>query len=294
MCAWAGIRLGVIIHNWRPPVPPPSRGPQMRVEVIDVGEGSSELLTVDTGGAMLIDAGPDGPGGDAVAATVGNQPIDLVLLSSTRERCIAGLTHVIGHINIRGPVLLPCSVHDFLARGGAAAANDIEAMHQHGIKAYPYDQYLLANPNPLGANCPVQIAGVQVVTRSTHHISLAVRVEYGESALLYAAGLNAEDEDTLLTRDANLDCDVFTVPDGGSENTALPEMLAQANAQDAVISCDSDDPPDPETLSWLDAANLHIDRTDRLSTFTLSVDLEADRSVLLRGTRPEKTAKPAA
>ena len=209
MVAAIGVRLGLWLGNYHPKPPILPRGPQMRIKVIDVGAGSSELITISTGGTLLIDAGPDAPGGDAVAAAVGlKRSIDLILLSSTRARCIGGLPELIEHTRINGPVLLPCSVKEFLKYGGSSADDAIQSMHEHGLKAMPYDQFLVAQQNahegPLGADCPLQLAGVPLVSRAVHNISLAVRVEYGESALLYAAGLNAEDERTLLTRDANL------------------------------------------------------------------------------------------
>jgi len=278
-------QVGTWLRFYHPAGPVLPRGPQLRIKVIDVGAGCSELLTVQTGGTLLIDAGPDAPGGDSVVAAVGpSNPIDLIILSSTRERCIAGLPEVLDHTRILGPVLLPCSVADFLDRGGQPAADAIAAMHEHDIKAIPYDQYLLSHPNPVGETCPLQIAGVPLVTPGTRHISLAVRVEYGVSALLYAGGLNADDERTLLTRDANLDCDVLAVPDGGSENTALPELLSLANPEAAVISSDHDDPPDRQTLSWLNAADLRIGRTDLMSTFTLYVDAQPGRAIEWRVT----------
>jgi len=115
-------------------------------------------------------------------------------------------------------------------------------MHEYGIKAIPYDQYLAGHPSPFGQDCPLQLAGVPLISKGVRHISLALRVEYGASAMLYAAGLNAQDERTLLTRDAKLDCDIFAVPDGGSENTALPELLSLADPEVAIISSDHDDP----------------------------------------------------
>jgi beta-lactamase superfamily II metal-dependent hydrolase len=282
-------QFGIWLREYRPPGPQLPRGPQLRIKVIDVGAGCSELLTVDTGGTLLIDTGPDGPGGDAVAAAVGpHASIDLVILTSTRVRCIGGLPELIAHTHIGGPVLLPCSVHDFLRYGGQPAIDAVDAMHEHDIKAVPFDQFLLehsnAHTNPVRADCPIQIAGVTLITPGPHHISLAVRVEYGVSALLYAGGLNAEDERTLLTRDADLDCDILCVPDGGSDGTAMPELLALANPVAAVISSDHDDPPDAQTLSWLNAADLKIGRTDLMSTFSLLVDAEPGRPIEWRVT----------
>jgi len=56
----------------------------MRIKVIDVGAGSSELISIDGAGTLLIDTGPDAPGGDAVAAAIGlHRSVDLILLSTT-------------------------------------------------------------------------------------------------------------------------------------------------------------------------------------------------------------------
>lgn len=250
----------------------PPRGPQLDIHVLNVGNGSSELLITPGGHCVLIDTGPrDTPAVEAAALLGRKGAVDLVILTSTRAEAIGGFRAVLDAVNVRGPVLLPGDSISF-RKAGRAARDVLAALHEHGLQAIPYDQYLLNHPNAVPGEGMLQIAGLPVFSAMGHSLAMAVRVEYGASSLLYAAGIEADGQRDLLSRNSNLACDVLAIPPGATTNTASPEMMASAGPEVIAIGCDALHVPGAETQRWLQASGARTGRTDLLGSYTLHLD----------------------
>ncbi len=270
-----------------PSPPPPS--PKLDVNVLDVGDGSAMLLTTPGNHTILIDTGSRTHDATEVASLLrGRRSVDMIILSSSRYRSIGGFRALMDAIRVNGPVLLPGDAGDF-RHAGRSARDVLAVLHERGIAAVPYDQYLLTHPNPLAGETAVQVAGLPVDTDGSHDMAMAIRVEYGASALLYAAGITAPEMADLLSHEGNLACDVLALPDGS--RTAAPELLAQTGPQVITVTCDREHQPDDQTQRWLFASGARIGRTDLLGSFVLHLDTSPNQPVTwtYNGTPPQAT-----
>lgn len=268
----AAFLAGRYYHDIRTIRPLPPRGPQLDVHVLDSGDGTSQLLVTPAGHTLMIDAGSrERPAVGAASLTGKEGGIDLMVLTSTRARCIGGFEAVLDAIKIKGPVLLPTDSASF-RRCGRAARDVLDALHERGIAAVPYDQYLLSHPTPIAGEGSLQLAGLPACSPRAREQSIALRIEYGASSLLYAAGIDSTEVRTLLARESNLACDVLTAPGSASRGATPPELLAATGPQTIIVACGADQPPDDSSLNWMLATGARIGRTDVQGAFTLHLD----------------------
>ncbi len=274
------------LHS-EPKPPPPS--PKLDIDVLDVGDGSAMLLTTPGNHTILLDVGSRiHPATEVASLLRGRRSVDMVILSNSRYRSVGGFRALMDAIRVNGPVLLPGDADDF-RHAGRSARDVLAVLHERGITAVPYDQYLLSHPTPLADEPEIQIAGLPVDSDSTHDQAMAVRIEYGSSALLYAAGLTGDETADLLSRVGNLSCDVLAIPSGGAGHTASPELLAQTGPQVITVSCDHEHQPDDQSQRWMFAAGARIGRTDLLGSFILHLDTSPNQAITwtYTGTPPQ-------
>lgn len=276
---WLAFSLGRYYRAARFSGPQPIHGPQLDIHVLNVGDGTSELLATPGGHFILIDAGTrDNPAVEAASIVGPKNAIDLVILTSTHPSAIGGFRAVADAVKIDGPVLLPGDAQAF-RRAGRSARDVIDTLQAHNLAGIAYDQYMIAHPNPIPREPAIQLAGLPVISPYYHTPAMAVRIEFGASALLYAAGIDVAGERDILSRNSNLACDVLSIPSSSIAGAASPEILAEAGPQVIAISCDHDHEPDPETQRWIEASGARVGRTDLLGSFTLHLDSQADQSV---------------
>jgi beta-lactamase superfamily II metal-dependent hydrolase len=144
------------------------------------------------------------------------------------------------------------------------------------------DQYLLYR-NPVLPSSPLlQIATMPISNQSKYHSAMAVRIEYGASSILYAAGLNSSEERVLVGNDSNLSCDVLILGGDQPEAAPLPEMMASSGAAVVALSCDSADPPSAESMRWFAASGASVGRTDILGDFELRLSGAPNQAITWR------------
>lgn len=263
--------VGAWLHSTNTKRSSPPVGPRLDIHVLDVGDGTSVLLATPSNRTLLIDAGSrTHPATEVASLLGGRRSVDLILLTGTNARCVGGFRALMNAVRVNGPVLLAGDTDDY-AHAGRAARDVVAVLHERGLTAMPYDEYLLSHPNPIPGDASLQIAGLPVDTPSSRELAMAVRVEYGSSALLYAGGITAAQERDLLSHDSNLACDVLAIPSGGAQKTASPELLAQTGPQVITVSCGREHPPDEQNQRWMFASGAKVGRTDLLGSFTLHV-----------------------
>lgn len=269
LVAWGAYWGGKWLHGIRTAPAQPGMGSRVDVHVLDVGDGTSVLIKTPDNHTLLIDAGSRAHPATEVATLLGGRrSVDLILLTGTRSRSIGGFRALMNAIRVNGPVLLAGDADDY-RRGGRAARDVLAVLHERGITGMPYDEYLLSHPNPIPGESGIQIAGLPVESTSTSDLSMAVRVEYKASAVLYAAGLTAAGANNLLSHDGKLACDILCIPSSGSKRTASPELLALAGPQVIAVSCDREHTLDDQAQRWMFASGAKVGRTDLLGSFVL-------------------------
>ncbi|MBQ3125766.1 MAG: MBL fold metallo-hydrolase [Clostridia bacterium] len=200
----------------------------LEVRVFDVGQGDAVLLrTAEV--VLLIDAGPGAAEGELCAAlsAMGIKAIDAVIFTHPDEDHIGGGDLVLERFSV-GEVWLapirsdePCFVRllEAVSQSGAAvrvgAAGERFAVGELAVR-------LLA---PLAA------------ADDTNNSSIAARIEYGETALLFMGDAGAEVEAALLASGADLRADLLKISHHGSDSATTDALLDAVKPSHAAISC---------------------------------------------------------
>lgn len=230
-----GVLLVIAAVPWTAAAAAPSR--LVHLHVLDVGQGEAALLTTPSGGAVLIDGGPD-PGA-AIAQ------IDAVLPLSRLDIDLAVLTHPhADHLNgllelarrgrlgaVAAPPPVPGEDASWRAELDALGLRVVEA--ERGMTAVlpgGTRLELLNPPRPL-------LSG----TRSdVDNNSVVVRIVHGRAAALLMADVFADGELALLDAGLDLSADVLKLGHHGSDTSTSPELLAAAEPWAAVVSVGAD------------------------------------------------------
>jgi competence protein ComEC len=254
-------------------------GPLLVAQIIDVGHGDAALIHSPDGISLLIDSGPDQSG----ARKVGIQALRLqlgalqaIILTNARPGSIGGLPYILDNMPVHGPIVLPCSESLFLEEGGEVAKAALDAASRRHLHVFSLDQFESSSVQTALANSIAQTTLIPVATMDPswphrEENAMAVRIDYGASGLIYAAGLNAQQEDKLIADRVNLPCDVLVATDSASSGTLSSEFLALTQPSVIVISSSADFPPDEQVLARIEAADAEVDRTDLIGTITLGL-----------------------
>jgi competence protein ComEC len=246
------------------PTPPPSGAPDLRVSVLDVGQGDAILLEPAKRSPLLIDAGP--PGAE-VASQLERRGIErLAALAVTHPDLDhdGGAAEVIERLavgRLLGARLSPQSVGAARARGvpvSRIAAGD-------SLRSGRLRLEVLWPP-----------ADAPAAAGETNLHSLVLRARLGRFEMLLTG--DAEAEAAPLALDA---VDVLKVAHHGSEDAGLARLLASADPELAVISVGSANPyghPAAATLAGLEAAGVPVLRTDE--TGEIAIDVAGDAWVV--------------
>lgn len=256
--AGVAVVLGLLAMRGNPggSVPPD----QLRVTVLDVGQGDSILMQPGDGHAVLVDAGP--PGGAAADALREHGVTRLAAAVITHDQS--------DHAGGLGEVLAAARADRLLfARAGEA---------------------LLAEARASGAR-PTRVAEGSEVRSGSLRVSVLWPPR--ESAGLPAGGADPNaaslvllarwhDFEILLTGDAEAEAvpldpgpvDVLKVSHHGSADSGLSALLDRAAPSVAVISVGDENPyghPTPEVLGTLEAHGVAVMRTDKAGEVVVEV-----------------------
>ena len=109
-----------------------------------------------------------------------------------------------------------------------------------------------------------------------------MRVRYGEKSVLLAGDIERKMENQLVTEEVPVGASYLKIPHHGSKTSSTESFLGHVHAAYGVISVAVHSPfghPNEEALGRLEAAGVHLLRTDRDGAVTWSTD---GRRVFLR------------
>lgn len=268
----------------------------LRVQIIDVGQGDSALIISPTGKIALIDAGPY-RSGRAVAQILQQQKItriDYLVATHSHADHIGGMDLLIKQFDIG------TFVDSGLPTTSAAYERLIKAIQ---IKSISQIQARAGDSYDLGGGVKLEVLsppGNGRWIKSTFEAngqpdvnvnSIVIRLSYKTFDMLFMGDAKEETEKDLLTRKVNVKAQIIKIGFHGSRGASTKEFLEATRARTAIISCGSDNPfghPRQETLDRIRKGRMELFRTDLQGDIVLTTNGDAYEVM------PQRTVNQAA
>ena len=238
----------------------------LRVNIIDVGNGDALLVEAPDGMRMLIDGG----GFHTSDFDVGKSILTPILLSKK----ILTLDYVM-NTHPHGDHLggIPTIIRDFTVKNFSTGSyfisreKFVDLMKLLREKKIPLttwkrgDKFLLKN----GMEIVVLNPGPETGTDDLNNASLVMRIGYGNFSILFAGDIGSDVEEKLILAGNNLRADVLKIPHHGSRHSSSHEFLAAVQPKIAVLSVGKGilGIPSHEALKRYDVLSIPVLRTDR-------------------------------
>ena len=251
----------------------PLRGQgELRVDVLDVGQGDAILLTTPHGRQVLVDGGPSGI---ELARQLGavlphwDRTLDLVVLTHPQQDHLAGFVEVFRRYDVYGVV-----------ETGMTNTSATFALFEG--EAAPRQSKLRGDSWELdGVRFEVLWPTTSEQPKQLNNASLVLRVTYDGVVLLLTGDIEAAAQQELLAT-TDVRAHILKVPHHGSK-TSDASFFAAVDPAVALISVGADNRfghPHEETIAAL--AGIRVYRTDLAGRVTLHV---SDGQVRVRGAR---------
>lgn len=260
---WDGANRTVTILS-QYPQPPPALG-QLEVHFIDVGQGDSIFVRMESGETMLIDAGPRDAGAHVVSylKSLGVTRLDLVVATHAHADHVGGLALVIQEFEV-GRVLDPGVPHttktyeDFLAAVSAKPATMFELARRGGSHRLGAAVFEILWPEG-------DVSRVADLNDS----SIAGVLIHGDVRILLTGDLASTHENSI-----SVAAQVLKVGHHGSRYSTGGDFLDAVRPVSAIICVGKNDygHPAPQTLERLELRGIAVYRTDISGTIRLTSD----------------------
>ena len=120
---------------------------------------------------------------------------------------------------------------------------------------------------------PVKVIKDQKGNSDFNNNSIVGRLSYGNFSMMFTGDAEKEEEASILADRGTLKSDVLKVGHHGSRTSTSPDFLRAVSPKEAFISCGLNNDyghPHKTTVAKLEKAKVHIYRTDRDGTLTLT------------------------
>jgi competence protein ComEC len=272
---------------------------ELRVTVLDVGQGSAALLELPRGYNVLVDGGGFSDnstfdvGGRIVAPYLWKRKIrtiDSIVLSHPNSDHLNGLTYIAEHFNVKhawtngepSPSKGYGAFSETLARQKVFHPRYEVLERKRSINGVVLE-FLYPEKNFLERRDAEP-------WRNTNNNSLVLRVSHGDNAILFPGDLMAEGEAAVgrLVPDA-LASTVLIAPHHGSKSSSTPAFISQVNPEIVVVSAGWRNRfkfPHAEVLARYERQGSRVFRTDLDGAVRLISDGETLRVLptILRNT----------
>lgn len=278
----------------------------LRITVVDVGQGSAALLELPGGKVMVIDGGgfPGVEAFDVGARILGPLlrlrkilTVDTLILSHANSDHLQGLLHLADGFHVR--TLL--SNGEWTASETCLAFRDILARRRVAHPPFedlPPRLHLdgvdldILNPPP-GFRDPASVES----WRNLNNNSLAVRVGFGGLSVLLPGDVMAEAENEMVRRwGPALRSDLIVAPHHGSRSSSTARFVEAVAPRAVVVSAGHRNRygfPHPEVVERYRRHGCHIFRTDRDGAVEIAIQ-HGGAEIHTRRGRQVRLAPPSA
>jgi competence protein ComEC len=235
---------------------------KVKIDFLDVGQGSAILILAPNNNQVLIDGGPS----NAVLAKLGqalpvfDRKIELLILTHPDSDHLSGLVEVLKRYE----------VGQILETGIAADSaeyktwNDlIKTKNIPVVFAQVDDVIKIADNLSIKILYPLGKIDGQDFSKNTNATSIVGKIIYGQNSILFTGDAEGQTEKPLLMLGADLKADILAVGHHGSKNSTSAEFLAAVAPSIAVIQVGAKNTyghPTQEVLGRL--KDINIFRTD--------------------------------
>ena len=230
----------------------------MDVYYLDVGQADAAVVVCDNE-VMMIDGGNPKDSQfiySFLKNTLGIDSIDIVVATHPHDDHIGGLPAALNAVDA-GLILSPVSEYD------SKRFSSLLKYAPQGVTVPNVDDtYHLGD-------AVITILDPAAAFGDINDWSIVLRIDYGSTSFLFTGDASADAEWDMLSRGADLDCDVLKVGHHGSESSSSAAFLKAAAPDYAVISVglvNSFGHPSVNTIDRLTAVGASIYRTDMNGT----------------------------
>lgn len=213
--------------------------PTLEVTFLDVGEGSCIIAKGPTGRTLVMDCGTSSWRdneivGEKLAAqylqSIAVDTIDVVILSHPHSDHVSGMPGLLRAKPARLVMDLGFSHGSPLYRRFLKAVKKSKAVYRRARRGQRID---------LGGGAVATILNPDPSRRyaNLNDHSIALRITYGDAAVLLAADVGKETEHEILASGANVRAQVLQVGHHGSAQSTSDEWLQAVRPELAIISC---------------------------------------------------------
>ena len=242
-------------------IEPPVAEGEMRVDIIDVGQGESILITTAEK-AVLIDAGENDKGDEVLEhlKSRGIKKLDLAIGTHAHSDHIGGMDTVMAGVEVAE--FWMGTMPDELI---PSTQTYMDVLEQLDIGRIPYREPEVGTQYDLGGGGLLTVYGPQGTASDLNNCSLVCRVDFGETSFLFNGDMEASMEKIILASGLDLNVDVMTMGHHGSETSSSSAYFKAASPTYAAISCGEDNSyghPHKSTIQKLKKSDVLYRRTD--------------------------------
>ncbi|HRY52325.1 MAG TPA: ComEC/Rec2 family competence protein [Candidatus Portnoybacteria bacterium] len=245
----------------------------VKIDFLDVGQGSAILVNAPNGNQVLIDGGPS----DAVLAELGEElpiydkKIELIILTHPDSDHLSGLIEVLKRYEV-GQILetgIADSSAEYKEWNGLIEQKKIPVIFASaGQNIAIADNLAIKILYPLG-----KING-QDFSKNTNATSIVGKIIYGQNAILFTGDAEEQTEKILQMVGTDVRADILVVGHHGSKTSTSVEFLSAVAPLSVIIQVGANNRyghPTTEVLERL--KNFNIFRTDLDKDINFSCDL---------------------
>ncbi len=253
----------------------------LRITVLDVGQGDCILVQAPGGTTMLVDGGGI-PGQEASGYDIGREVvvpalmargvtrIDALVITHPHDDHIGGLSAVVAAVPV-GVALDPMTESD------SPTYKALEkALRERHVRVERVSEGARIN---LGRGIFAEALNppeprLTGTDSDANDNSVVLRLVDGEVSVLLAADIEAAAAARLAERGGAVGSTILKAPHHGSAGAAIPEFIGAVNPELAIISVGENNPfghPSEEMLRELGRVGAKIMRTDRDGAVTVTI-----------------------